>query len=104
DGDLDIIAGEFLDRLSYFENVGSRTEPTYAEQRFIQHNGDTLHLDLQMLQVVVFDWNRDGNPDIFVGKEDGRVVLLLGTGKFNEGVPTFTPPRYLRQEADTIKV
>ncbi len=104
DGDLDIIAGEFLDRLSYFENEGTRTEPKYTARRFIQHNGETLHLDLQMLQVVVFDWNRDGNPDIFVGKEDGRVVLMLGTGKFSDGVPGFTPPRYLQQEADSVKV
>ncbi len=104
DGDLDIIAGEFLDRISYFENVGTRTNPKYAAGRFLQQDGETLHLDLQMLQVVVYDWNDDGNPDIFVGKEDGRVVLMLGTGAFNEGVPRFTPPRYLQQEADTVKV
>jgi hypothetical protein len=104
DGDLDIIAGEFLDRITYFENVGTRTEPEYAAGRFLQLDGETLHLDLQMLQVVVFDWNRDGNPDIFVGKEDGRVVLMLGTGRFNDGVPEFTPPRYLQQEAQWLKV
>ncbi|MCF6287328.1 MAG: VCBS repeat-containing protein [Candidatus Hydrogenedentes bacterium] len=104
DGDLDIIAGEFLDRISYFENTGSRTEPRYAPGRFLQQNGKTLHLDLEMLQVVVVDWNRDGNPDIFVGKEDGRVVLMLGTGAFNGGVPRFTPPRYLQQEAAHVKV
>lgn len=104
DGDLDIIAGEFLDRISYFENTGTRTEPEYAAGRFLQLDGETLHLDLQMLQVVVFDWNRDGNPDIFVGKEDGRVVLMLGTGNFNDGIPEFTPPRYLQQEAENVKV
>jgi hypothetical protein len=104
DGDLDIIAGEFLDRISYFENTGTRTAPQYAGGRFLQQNGKTLHLDLEMLQVVVFDWNRDGNPDIFVGKEDGRVVLMLGTGAFDDGVPRFTPPRYLQQEADHVKV
>lgn len=104
DGDLDIIAGEFLDRISYFENTGSRTEPVYGAGRFLEHNGKPIHLDLQMLQVVVFDWNGDGNPDIFVGKEDGRVVLMLGTGAFNNGVPRFTPPRYLQQEAGSVKV
>jgi len=104
DGDLDIIAGEFLDRITYFENVGTRTEPVYAAGRFLELNGETLHLDLQMLQVVVFDWNRDGNPDIFVGKEDGRVVLMLGTGEFRDGLPQFTPPRYLQQEAEFVKI
>lgn len=105
DGDLDIIAGEFLDRVSYFENTGTRTAPEYALGRFLRNeDGSTLHLDLEMLQVVVFDWNKDGNPDIFVGKEDGRVVLMLGTGRFADGVPVFTPPRYLEQEAQWVKV
>ena len=104
DGDLDIIAGEFLDRISYFENTGTRTEPVYAAGRFLEMNGKTLHLDLQMLQVVVFDWNRDGNPDIIVGEEDGRVVMLLGTGRFQDGLPEFTPPRYFQQEAEHVKV
>lgn len=104
DGDLDIIAGEFLDRISYFENTGTRTEPVYAAGRFLRHNGEVLHLDLEMLQVVVFDWNNDSNPDIFVGKEDGRVVLMLGIGRFSDGIPEFTPPRYLQQEADSLKV
>jgi len=105
DGDLDIIAGEFLDRVSYFENIGSRSEPEYALGRFLRTGaGEVLHLDLEMLQVVVFDWNDDSNPDIFVGKEDGRVVLMLGTGRFSDGIPEFTPPRYLSQEADSLKV
>jgi hypothetical protein len=105
DGDLDIIAGEFLDRISYFENTGTRTEPAYATGQFLRDkSGEILHLDLEMLQVVVFDWNRDSNPDIFVGKEDGRVVLMLGTGRFSDGIPEFTPPRYLEQESDNLKV
>lgn len=104
DGDLDIIAGEFLDRISYFENTGTRTEPVYAAGRFLEIDGETLHLDLQMLQVVAFDWNRDGHVDIIVGEEDGRVVMLLGTGRFNDGLPEFAPPRYFQQEAQWLKV
>lgn len=104
DGDLDIIAGEFLDRISYFENTGTRTAPVYAAGRFLEVDGKTLHLDLQMLQVVVFDWNRDGNPDIIVGEEDGRVVMLLGSGNINDGLPEFSPPRYFQQEAQWLKV
>lgn len=104
DGDLDLLCGEFLDRLTYFENTGTRTEPVYAEGRFIEQDGKTLQLDLQMLQVVVMDWNRDGNPDIIVGKEDGRVVMLLGIGELKNGLPTFTTPRYFQQEAENVKI
>lgn len=104
DGDLDLLCGEFLDRLTYFENTGTRTEPVYAEGRFIEQDGKTLQLDLQMLQVVVMDWNRDSNPDIIVGKEDGRVVMLLGIGALKNGLPTFTTPRYFQQEAENVKI
>jgi len=30
DGDLDLICGEFLDRITFFENTGSRIDPVYA--------------------------------------------------------------------------
>ena len=33
DGDLDLLCGEFLDRFTYFENIGTRTEPRYADGR-----------------------------------------------------------------------
>lgn len=104
DGDLDIIAGEFLDRISYFENIGTRTEPEYSEGKFLTYQGKIVHQDLQMLQVVVFDWNQDTKPDVIVGKEDGRVVLMLNTGTFENGIPQFTYPRYLQQEADDVKI
>lgn len=104
DGDLDLIAGEFLDRISYFENVGTREKPFYRKGRFLTHEKKVIHQDLQMLQVVVFDWNKDGKPDIVVGKEDGRVALMLNTGKFSNGVPQFTLPRYLQQEAEYVKI
>ena len=104
DGDLDLITGEFLDRITYFENIGTRTAPEYAAGKFLTYDGAVIHQDLQMLQVVVFDWNRDGEPDIFVGKEDGRVALMLNQGTFADGVPQFSLPEYLQQEADYLKI
>jgi len=104
DGDLDLICGEFLDRLTFFENVGTREEPEWAEGKFIQDDGETLHLDLEMLQVTSLDWDKDGDTDIIVGKEDGRVVYLECTGEMVNGRPAFESPRYFEQEADNVKV
>lgn len=104
DGDLDILTGEFMDRVTYFENTGSRTKPEYAAGRFLTYEGKIIHQDLQMLQVVIYDWNGDSNPDVIVGKEDGRVVVMLNTGEFANGVPQFTYPRYLKQQADNLKI
>jgi len=104
DGDLDLVCGEFLDRITYFENVGTRTKPQYAEGRFLEHEGETIRMDLEMLQVVAFDWDGDGDVDLLVGQEDGRVALLENTGGHNESMPVFLPPRFFKQEADAVKV
>jgi hypothetical protein len=31
DGDLDLLCGEFLDKFTYFQNIGTRTEPKYSK-------------------------------------------------------------------------
>jgi len=104
DGDLDLMCGEFLDKITYFENVGSRTEPKYAAGQYLMHEGKPIRMDLEMLQVVAFDWDKNGDVDLIVGQEDGRVALLEYTGTCDGGVPVFKPPRFFRQEARYLKV
>jgi hypothetical protein len=103
DGDLDLICGEFLDRITFFENTGSRNEPVYAGGEFLQINGETLHLELEMPEVVVYDWDNDMDPDIIVGKEDGRVALIENTGRDQNGLPVLAQPEYLKQKAAYVK-
>ncbi|MFO0901469.1 MAG: VCBS repeat-containing protein [Pirellulales bacterium] len=105
DGDLDLLCGEFLDQFTYFENVGSRTQPAYtAGRRLIAPNGRPLAMDLQMIVPVAFDWDRDGDVDLIVGDEDGRVALVENAGKLStERAPQFLEPRYFQQEADALK-
>ncbi len=105
DGDLDLLCGEFLDGFTYFENVGTRTQPRYAPGRRLKlPGGPPLTMDLEMIVPVAFDWNKDGQPDLIVGDEDGRVALLLNTGKLAaDRTPQFLAPRYFQQEADDLK-
>jgi hypothetical protein len=98
DGDLDLLCGEFLDGFTYFENTGTRTEPRYAEGRRLP-----VHMDLEMIVPVAFDWDRDGDMDLIVGDEDGRVGFVENTGKLDKGTPVFAEPVYFKQEADTLK-
>jgi len=103
DGDLDILCGSFTDRLTYFQNVGSRTEPKYAAGRELMHDGRPLRMDLCMIVPVAIDWDRDGDVDLVVGEEDGRVALVEHTGKVVDGLPAFLPQQQFQQEADCVK-
>ncbi|MBU6173673.1 MAG: VCBS repeat-containing protein [Planctomycetes bacterium] len=103
DGDLDILCGEFLDKFTYFENVGTRSEPRYAKARRItDETGQPVSMDLQMIVPVAFDWDRDGDFDLIVGDEDGRVAFVENVGIANR-TPVFARPRYFQQRADQLK-
>ncbi|HEX4950363.1 MAG TPA: VCBS repeat-containing protein [Blastocatellia bacterium] len=105
DGDLDLLCGEFLDGFTYFENIGSRTKPQYsAGVRLQDARGKPLTMDLQMIVPVAFDWDKDGDFDLIVGDEDGRVAFVENTGKRHQNhSPIFARPVYFQQQADTLK-
>lgn len=105
DGDLDLLCGEFLDGFTYFENIGTRTQPRYAVGRRLKDaRGKPLTMDLQMIVPIAFDWDKDGDHDLIVGDEDGRVAFVENTGKRHaDHSPIFAPPVYFKQEADTLK-
>lgn len=104
DGDLDLICGEFLDKLTYFENVGKRSKPHYAKGRYLTHQGEVIRMELEMLQVTAFDWDKDSRMDLIVGQEDGRVAFMKNTGEVSYGMPQFLPPVFFQQRAEYLKV
>lgn len=104
DGDLDLLCGEFLDGFTYFENTGTRTQPKYALMKRVKNEaGQFLVMDLEMITPTAIDWDKDGDIDLIVGDEDGRVAFIENTGKHDNGVPVFRAPRYFQQEAHLVK-
>ncbi len=100
----DLILGEFLDRLTFFENIGTRSDTEFAPGKHLKFQGEVIKMDLQMIQPSAIDWNGNGHMDLVVGDEDGRVALVEHTGRFVDGVPEFKPPVYFRQVAHEVKV
>ncbi|NOR33097.1 MAG: VCBS repeat-containing protein, partial [Bacteroidales bacterium] len=103
DGDLDLICGEFLDRLTWFENTGSRSEPVFAEGRFLENDGQIIRMDLEMIIPAAVDWDGDSDIDLVVGDEDGRVAFIENSGEVRDHMPVFLHPEYFKQEADLVK-
>jgi hypothetical protein len=105
DGDLDLLCGEFLDGFTYFQNVGNRTTPRYSAGIRLKQTSDLpLTMDLQMITPTAFDWDHDGDQDLIVGDEDGRVAFIEHTGMIRvDGAPQFLAPKYFQQEAEDLK-
>jgi hypothetical protein len=104
DGDLDLLCGEFLDKFTYFENVGTRKAPKYSAGRRVRDDrGEWLRMTVQMIVPVAFDWDRDGDEDLIVGDEDGRVAFVENLGRTLDSTPVFAAPKHFQQEADTLK-
>ena len=104
DGDLDLVCGEFLDKIHYSKMWVHAQNHAMQAGRLLMHQGVPIQMDLEMLQVVAFDWDKDGDTDLLVGQEDGRVALVENTGAFEAGTPAFLPPKFFQQQADCLKV
>ena len=60
-------------------------------------------MHVQMITPTAVDWDHDGDFDLIVGDEDGRVALVENTGLWRDSAPVFHSPKYFQQEADTLK-
>jgi len=103
DGDLDLICGEFVDGLTWFENIGTRTKPVFSDGKQLKNENGDIRFHIEMIVPVAFDFNNDGHTDLIVGDEDGRIALVKHTGKVKDNMPIFHDPVYLKQKADNLK-
>lgn len=103
DGDLDIICGEFVDGLTWFENTGTRSKPVFAEGRQLKNRNGDIRFHVEMIVPVPYDFDGDGHTDLVVGDEDGTISFVKNTGKVKKGMPQFENPVTFRQKADAVK-
>lgn len=83
DGDLDLIVGAISGYFHYFENTGSATNPSYSLNTPIITNTDVGADACPYL----FDLDDDGDLDLFVGNEQGRIYWFENSSSTS---PSFT--------------
>jgi hypothetical protein len=94
DGKLDLISGNSAGTLQYFENVGTATQPAFADRGALRAGGQVIQRIAGPNGSVqgpaeekwgysnpsVADWDLDGKPDILVNDIWGDVVLYRNIG------------------------
>ena len=60
-------------------------------------------MHLQMITPTAIDWDADGDVDLIVGDEDGRVALVENVSPEGAETPSSAQPVYFQQEADELK-
>lgn len=83
DGDLDLLIGSFDGSVFRRENVGTRTQPQWAEAAIgITADGQAIQGNAHACPAVA-DWDGDGRWDLLLGWSDGSVCWFpnLGDGK-----------------------
>ena len=103
DGDLDVICGEFVDGLTWYENIQMMDNPSFAEGRRLRNRHGEITVHVEMIVPVACDFDGDGHVDLIVGDEDGTVSWLRNTGKVRKHMPVFEDLKYFRQKSDLLK-
>ncbi len=75
DGDFDLAVGVVTNgTITFFENTGNTAAPSFAlKSQFQPEVGTTDGKPL------LYDWDRDGLFDLFIGQRNGRVLYYRGT-------------------------
>lgn len=92
DGAKDLVCGEDLGRIFYYENVGTNDDPVLAVGVMLEAEGVPIQWPSGYTDLKVWadDWNCDGTPDLVVGNYMDSLHLYLAyplTGVTGPGSP-----------------
>lgn len=76
DGDLDMFVGGENGRISFFRNDGTKNQPRWS---FISDYYDSIEVG-EKSSPAFADINGDGDFDLFIGNEEGKIVFYQNDG------------------------
>lgn len=95
DGDYDLLIGRGDGRLTHFENTGTATSPSLT---LTSDFYKTIDVGLSAAPSLV-DWDSDGDLDLLIGNETGRIAFWR-----NEGSPSSFNPVLATSQLGGIQV
>jgi len=105
DGDYDFVAVDEFSNIIYFENTGTKQKYKFQKGSPLFYNREQLQFYSRYgnaIKLRTVDLDRDGKIDLIAGDEDGKVSFIKNTGKSENGLPLFLPPKFLRQQAKFV--
>jgi len=85
DGDQDMLVGDATGRLSYFQNIGTATNPNFIFSQGYYQNIDVGSDAAPQL----IDVNRDGLLDMLIGERNGNINYYRNSGSISSPVFSF---------------
>jgi hypothetical protein len=85
DGDQDMLVGDAAGRLSYFQNIGTATNPNFIFSQGYYQNIDVGSDAAPQL----IDVNRDGLLDMLIGERNGNINYYRNSGSISSPVFSF---------------
>ena len=79
DGDLDMVVGAWNGKLYFYQNVGSATRPEFVVVEGRKSPFDGIDVGRHAAPVLV-DLDLDGDLDLIVGENKGRIFFFNNTG------------------------
>ena len=107
DGDLDLIAGGWLNEFYYYENIGTAAEPKFKSKGVkVETESGPMELDCCRYNMINYDWDGDGKDDLIMGSDSGDAIYFRFTGRFNKetGAPIFEDQRNFCTKAEYVSV
>ena len=82
-GDLDLVGGEESGKLIYLENTGSSRTPEFVERIGTANPFDGIDVGVYSAPALG-DLDDDGDLDLVVGEESGKLIYIENTGTSTE--------------------